>query len=403
MTQTGKSRAVTGRVLTIAGSSIVAAGVAFIVNIISARALGPEYRGHVATVLQLAYLVAPLVGFGADRALLRRSEPGQKDRYVLPSISAILLMGAIAGIVILPIYGPWAMLAIPTALITVAFSFYRSVAIESGSIRSYIIAFLFYQASILAGSLILLVFRIEEWQWWTVVYILPGAIAAIFAFRRVLRQSSLRRAGIAASLKKNLQLLWASISRLITTRLNRVILPVIAGANSLGLFIVVATATEPLYWLAQSLADHQTSSASGKNYTRGALVKVLVKGSLLFIPIAVVGGVLLYLLLVPLFGKEYEPALNLVLPLTIASVVLALNRQISGLLLASSKPDSVGSVEGAAAVSAIVVYPIAIFFWGTQGAAWGSIAIYSVGLLFGYLKYPIARNHHSTDLSREQN
>lgn len=388
-----KTRSVAGRVLTIAGSSIVAAGVAFVVNIISARALGPEYRGHVATVLQLAYLVAPLAGYGADRALLRRTEPDETQSYVLPTTASVIGMGVIAAVVIWPIYGPWAMLAVPTALITLAFSFHRSVAIQSGAIRGYLTAFLFYQASILIGSLALLFLDVRGWQWWAAAYIIPGVVPAFYALRRVLRSTDLRRGGAVQALHRNAALLGASMSRLITTRLNRVILPVIAGTNSLGLFIVVATATEPLYWLAQSLADHQTSIESGRNHSLRSLLTVLAKGALLFALLAAVGGVALYLLLVPLFGQDYAPALNLVLPLTLASVVLASYRQVSGLLLASSTPDSVGVVEGSAAITAVIGYPVAIYLWGAQGAAWGSIAVYAVGLLAGILRYPTSTRH----------
>jgi O-antigen/teichoic acid export membrane protein len=394
-------RNVAGRILTIAGTSIVAAGVAFVVNIISARVLGPEYRGHVATVLQLAYLVAPLVGFGADRALLRKNDERSSDVYALPSALAVTAMGAITGIAIGLIYGPWAMLAVPTALVTVAFSFYRSVAIESGLVRSYIAAFLLYQVSILLGSILLLFLQIDSWQWWAIVYIVPGFIPAAYSLRRVLRESALRRAGLVGSLRSNLQLLLASFSRLITTRLNRVVLPVIAGPHSLGLFIVVATATEPLYWLAQSLADHQTSASSGQNYSRSLLSKTLGKSLLLFISLAAVGGVILYLLLVPMFGTEYSEALELVLPLTAASVVLATYRQISGLLLATATPDIVGRVEGIAALVAVFVYPVSIYLWGAQGAAWGSIVVYLVGVIVGIAQYPFAKQQESKHAKRK--
>lgn len=391
MSQTKTPRPFAGRILTIAGTSIVAAGVAFLVNIISARALGPEYRGHVATVLQLSYLIAPLIGFGADRALLRANDTDKPEKYVLPNLLAVLLMGAVSALLIFPIYGPWALLAIPTALVTVAFSFYRSVAIQSGSIRRYIAAFMLYQVSIMLGTVLLLLLEAEPWQWWAGVYIFPGILFAYFSQYQVLRSTHLRRAGVRTALRRNAALLWASLSRLIATRLNRVILPVIAGANSLGLFIVVATATEPLYWLAQSLADHQTSSSSGRRHSRASLLISLAKGASIFVPVAIFSGIVLYLLLVPLFGAEYRSALPLVLPLTLASIALASFRQISGLLLASSDPDSVGKAEGFAALSAVIIYPMAIYLWGAEGAAWGSIVVYAVGLIVGIIRYPTSK------------
>lgn len=393
----GRRSSAAGRVLTIAGASIVAAGVAFIVNIISARALGPEYRGHVATVLQLAYLIAPLAGYGADRALLRRRDGHQQETYVLPGMTAILGMAVLAALVVWPIYGAWTMLAAPVALVTVLFSYHRSLAIESRVIRGFLLSFLAYQASILVGSVVLWFLEVAEWQWWAGIYILPGIFLASYGLYRVRKESPLPLAGGLTAIRRNGPLLAASLAKLITTRLNRVILPVIAGANSLGLFIVVATATEPIYWLAQSLADHQTSTESGRNQGRGALVRVLLKGAAVFIPLAVVGGGVLYVLLVPLFGEEYAPALELVLPLTIASVVLAAYRQLSGLLLASTAPNRVGVTESIAAVTAVIVYPVSIYLWGAAGAAWGSIAVYTVGLLTGVLMFPGSSRHLDSD------
>ena len=61
--------------MTTTGLSLVTAGVAFLVNIAMARALGPDNRGHLALVLQAAYVVTPVVALGVDRhgAARRRS------------------------------------------------------------------------------------------------------------------------------------------------------------------------------------------------------------------------------------------------------------------------------------------------------------------------------------------
>lgn len=391
----------TRRVLSIAGASIVSAGVAFVVNIISARALGPEYRGYVATVLQLAYLAAPLAGYGADRALLRSGEGKDGHTYVLPSSLAILAMAALAGLIIWPIYGAWALLAIPVALVTVLFNQYRGFAIQSQKIRGFLVCFLIYQASILLGSAGLWLLEVQTWQWWAGVYIVPGIFLAVYGLYRVRRDSSMKITDGLTALQRNGPLLTASLSKLIATRLNRVILPVMAGASSLGLFIVVATATEPLYWLAQSVADHQTSTETGRRRRRREVVGLLLKGAAIFLPLAAVGGVLIHALLVPIFGQSYAPAQSLVLPLSIASVVLASYRQMSGLLLASPTPNRVGVTEAAAAIGAVIVYPIAIFFWGMAGAAWGALVVYALGLLTGFLLYPGATQEKTINETKE--
>lgn len=378
-----------GMVLSIAGASMLAAGVSFVVNIISARTLGPEFRGHVATVLQLSYIAAPLIGFGAEWALLRSKEAGQRAAYVLPSLGSMMLMTILVGLVVWPIYGTWVMLAAPAALVTVLFAWFRARAINSTKIRRYLLCFLLYQVSILSGSLALWGLNIGTWQWWAGVYIVPGLLLAMYGLREVRRTTALAVAGPFASIHTNWSLLVAGVSKLLSSRLNRILLPVIAGAESLGLFIVVATATEPLYWLAQSLADNQTSRSTGSIYRSTAVVR-LIRSTVLFVPLGVVGGVALYFLIVPVFGSEYAPAKDFVLPLTLATIALAVFRIVCGLVLASSRPHRLGTVEGLAAVSAVVLYPFAIYFWAAEGAAWSSIVVYLVGLIAGVAFLPPA-------------
>lgn len=402
------SRSVIRAVVSVAGASMLAAGVSFIVNIISARSLGPELRGHVATVLQLAYITAPIIGYGVDRALLRQEEgsghegagpegSGQEEgpRYVLPSLSAVLIALAVVAAIIWPIYGPWIMMAAPAALVTVWMSWYRSDAIRTKKLRGFLIATFGYQGSILIGSLILWLLGVRTWQYWAGVYIIPGIFFALYGFMVVRRNQALPQGGLGESIRNNAALTWSGLAKLISTRLNRILLPAMVSAGSLGLFIVVATATEPLYWIAQSLADYQTShSGKGNSRDRRAAARSLAKGSLLFLPLGVVGGAALWFLLVPLFGQAYEPARAFIIPLTIASILLAMFRHLCGILLAGPHSQKLGVAEGAAAVAAMIIFPIVIYTHGALGAAWGSIAVYLIGVIAGYVLLP-ARNENS--------
>lgn len=406
------SRSVIRAVVSVAGASMLAAGVSFIVNIISARSLGPELRGHVATVLQLAYITAPIIGYGVDRALLRQEEgvgpegsgpeasgheglSQQGPRYVLPSLGAVLIALAVVAAIIWPIYGPWIMMAAPAALVTVWMSWYRSDAIRTQKLRGFLIATFGYQGSILIGSLILWLLGVRTWQYWAGVYIIPGIFFALYGFMVVRRNQALPQGGLRESIRNNAALTWSGLAKLISTRLNRILLPAMVSAGSLGLFIVVATATEPLYWIAQSLADYQTShSGKGNSRDRRAAARSLAKGSLLFLPLGVVGGAVLWFLLVPLFGQAYEPARAFIIPLTIASILLAMFRHLCGILLAGPHSQKLGVAEGAAAVAAMIIFPIVIYTHGALGAAWGSIAVYLIGVIAGYVLLP-ARNENS--------
>ena len=73
----------------VAGASLLAAITAFFANILIARALGPEARGHVALALQISYFVAPILTLGADKTLLRSQ--GRDRPPALPWILFITL------------------------------------------------------------------------------------------------------------------------------------------------------------------------------------------------------------------------------------------------------------------------------------------------------------------------
>lgn len=389
-------------VATMAGASLVAAGVAFIVNILSARVLGPEYRGHVALVLQLAYVIAPLLGAGADRALLRPEKDRAREHYLLPSLVGMLTGSGLVALFIWLVYGPWAALAALVAIVTVSFNLFRSVAISSGRQLPYLCAFLLYQASILIETVVLTAAGVQAWQWWAGVYLVPGIFLAAYALRRVRRDSPLPVAGPWAALRSNGALLAASISSLIVLRFERVILPVLAGAEALGLFIVVATATEPLYWVAQALADQRTSSSmTGAPRHRRQLVAASVRDAAFFAPLGIVGGIVLALVLVPLFGEAYAPAGELIFPLVVAAILLALYRQASGRLLGSSLPNRLGAAETATASAALIIYPCAILLAGATGAAWGSVLVYAVGWAAAIVAYPPSTPETSCSLSKE--
>ena len=85
---------------------------------------------------------------------------------------------------------------------------------------------------------------------------------------------------------------------------------VAAGAGlprGFGLYIVVATATEPLYWVAQSIADQRTSDASRATVASKSVWVRLGVVAAIYAALGGIGGWLLYLLIVPIFGPILPP------------------------------------------------------------------------------------------------
>lgn len=371
--KSGQMKRRIGTIATISAASALAAVAAFVVSILSARVLGPTGRGEVATVLQFAYIVAPFVGFGADRLLLRRDD---HNYGYIPSGIAMTIVALVACLIAGVVYGPWTAMAGIVALVTVSFSMVRAMAISRGRISFFVAVFGGFQGSVLLISTALYFLGVEDWRWWAGAYIFPALPLAAWSLAKSRVHTDAKVGGIAETARANAPFIASGLGPLATTRLGRVLLPALASPASLGLFVVVATATEPLYWVAQSVADQRTSEERGRELTASRILRHLAVVTLAYSVLGAVGGVILYFLIEPIFGQEFEPAKELVLPLTIAAVILGCYRHLCGEILGSDNPRRIGGVELASAVIAVICYPIGILLGDALGLAWTSAVVY---------------------------
>lgn len=371
--QSGQLARRIGTIATISAASALAAVVAFVVSILSARVLGPTGRGEVATVLQFAYIVAPFVGFGADRLLLRRDD---HNYGYIPSGIAMTTVALVACVIAAVVYGPWTAMAGIVALVTVSFSMVRAMAISRGRISFFVAVFIGFQGSVLLISTALYFLRVEDWRWWAGAYIFPALPLAVWSLAKSRMHTDAKVGGIVETARTNAPFIASGLGPLATTRLGRVLLPALASPASLGLFVVVATATEPLYWVAQSVADQRTSEERGRELTAARVLRHLGVVTFAYSLLGAIGGVVLYYLIEPVFGQEFEPAKELVLPLTIAAVILGCYRHLCGEILGSDYPRRIGGVELASAVIAVICYPIGIVLGDALGLAWTSAVVY---------------------------
>lgn len=363
----------------------MAAGTAFVSNILAARALGPELRGHIAFVLQAAYFVAPALIIASDRAVLRGNNVASRTFHVVDR--AWLSRSTIAAFVALGlVLQDWRALIAPVAAASGWLLLRRGEVIAHGRYSRYLIPFISYQVGVLASHVLLYLMNITYWPWWLAAYALP-ALAVLFV-------QPADQHGNDAPRRANFPLLVASITRLWSMRGERLLLPIIAGPASLGLYVVIATATEPLYWIAQSLADHRTSDTPPESNLQR--LKILFKDGLLFSAVAILLGMVLWFATVPIFGVKFAAAKQLILPLAIASVLLAAYRQVLGWILAGARPSAVSHVESGCAAVALLIYPLSIYLDGARGAAWASGVVYASGIILALR--PI--HHHPTSPAR---
>lgn len=370
---------------TLAGGSLVAAGVAFLSNILTARTLGPELRGNIAFVLQASYFLAPLLIVASDKALLR-SERDHTSFFIVGR-RGLAAAGLLALIALAVAFRDWRALAAPAGIVAGWFLLRRSEVAARGGYQRYLRPFLAFQAFILTWHLILFGMGVTDWQWWALPYAAPALMLLPIA-------ASATSGDMRRTPKANLALLTGSLAQLWSLRGERLIMPMLAGPTALGLYVVVATATEPLYWMAQSLADHAVGSEPPP--TPVARLRALAKVALPFSACAATVAAALWFLLVPVFGQDFTPARALILPLSTASIALGAYRIVNGWVLAGPRPTAVAPLEISVAFIAAVVYPTGIIFGGVEGAAWATLFVYSAAVLVG-----LQPRLHSTSAQRK--
>lgn len=351
----------------------VAAGVAFLVNLLAARTLGPSLRGEVAFVLQLSYFLAPILLLGADKAIIRRnSDDRRSEGLFVPGPPFLLLATVSTTLALAWVFKDWRAMAGPLGAVIAWFSLRRANAVRVRNIGRYLWPFATYQAVILAGSTILFLRGVDEWQAWALVYLCAIPLLCWAPAPPV----NLRA---ASRLRMNAGLTVASVTHLFSLRGERLLMPLLSTNSQLGLYVVVATATEPLYWCAQALADHRTGSVKNGESVFERIRRTLQE-MLVVSLVAGLGGLAIWLLVVPAFGETFRSARALVLPLIIASILLYAYRQFASWTLASAFPARTAYIEGGVAASAAVLYPVSIMNGAALGAAWGCVAVYAIGI-----------------------
>lgn len=356
-----------------AAVSGLGAGVAFVSNILIARELGPSARGQVAFVLQTAYLLSPLFTLGADKAALRldgTQSPGNPRRH-------LIVTATVATALLFLLFGDWrascGLIAYSLAWIALV----RSISFRQNSFRQYLKLIVGYHTTVLAFAVALFLMHVDFWVAWLLPYAVPAIVMLGYDVIRQTRDQLTRP--FSAVQTSSLRFLPGSFAAMVATRADRVLMPVLSTNAQLGIYIAVATATESIIWLATSLADHRVARmTNSRSFTN--LLRMLIRDLFLFTVVAALVAYAIAILIIPLLGAGFTAGQGLLLPLSLAAVILALYRQVVSWVLAGPTAGAMSIIEVSTAVCAIPVYAVLISRYGAIGAAWGSAIAYLVGL-----------------------
>ncbi|MCW2503246.1 MAG: NAD(P)H-quinone oxidoreductase chain 4, partial [Actinomycetia bacterium] len=375
--------------LTVAGTAVVA-------NILIARALAPSGRGEIALLLQVAYLTSQVLLLGSERSFLAVYSP-TLPKTAVRAYTRLLVVPCAAGLAVIAIAAVFAPGSLPPALVAgialftvvnVLVRAVRAVAVASGRNAGFLGSTIASQLLLLAALAVLTASGTKDPAVWLGAYVVAGAIPAAVCWLRwsrgpvqalyrpeVVRRRAVRREGLA--------LLPSAIANMGMLRIDRLVIPALASTAALGIYATVATMTELLSWPIASFAD--TRLGAWRTADREGRLRIwpLLGAAAGYAAIAApVLGVVIYLIVVPVFGAAYAPAKALIPPLIAASAVYGISRVSLAILVARRRNLLASAAEICGFAVSLVAYVSLIPAWGARGAAWGSLAGYAACLLF---------------------
>ena len=356
------------------GTSLAAAVVAFIVNILMARHLGPGPRGEVAWALQGAYVIAPFLALGVDRQALR--EP---RRTLAISHRHVWILGALGVVVSLAF--SWLPLAacIAVAAVGASLAIERGTGMATGSLGRFITLQLGVQAWILVASTILYVSDVDDPLWWLAVYAAPAPLVLVLSIARGPRSDgSLRQRLWGTVDRKSATYMVGGIGILLAARVERLILPVLASTHALGLYVAIATASEMLVWAAGGLGESRVVGFLTSEHTRSSLARAAGRDFAYFLVVAAPLAAGIHFLLLPVLGPAFAAADELIIPLCLASASWATYLQLSAAWLARGSVQQSMRLDVGAAILTAVCVVVLVPFLGALGAALGCLVAYTL-------------------------
>lgn len=363
--------------LTLTTGQVILAVSAFIFSLLSARLLGLEQRGQLALTLQISYVAGPLLSFGMTSYLLRRPSD-------VPLIVSLLrfpvLVGLLLSIGAWALHAPWTVVAGffcaigGVALLLVRSSLVGRTLPRKASLLQAAVGFLY-----LAASLILYFGHVDEVTLWLAPYVLLSGAAMVAAV-----VGATKRERIRGLLRRSAPQVPGQLAMIVALRSDRLLIAAIVGADALATYVMAAVVLEASLWLVNSYADLMVSLNVGKYSSRAALRSV-GKSLLPIVVLVGLSAVTTEYLVLPFIGPQYAPVTELLLPLSLATVLLGIAGFSSRWLLASPKPGLASIPSVVQGVCALPVYVFAISHWGVLGAAWGSAVVYGSGTIVALL------------------
>jgi O-antigen/teichoic acid export membrane protein len=375
---------------------------AALANVLMARTLALSGRGLIALLLQVSYLASQLIMLGTQRSFIARYH-GRSPAAGVRAYASLVAGPCVAGVAAvgltaagLPSHLRPALslivLVAAFAVVNVLAQAVRAIAIASGRHPGFLLAAVLGQLFLLTMLTVLFLAGVTQPWVWFLAYVLADLLpmgACAIVWSRASAGDTAPAAGATehderrAVRREGLALFPAAVANMGMLRLDRLVLPALASTAALGLYATVSTMTELLAWPLQAYADSRLGrwrAAHGLGRLRA--LPVILSTAAYAVLVAPVFGVVVYLIIVPLFGQSYVAAKALVLPLVAAAGLYAVSRVTLGVLIGQRRNLLASAAEVCGFVASLVAYVVLIPSHGPLGAAYGSLIGYGACLVF---------------------
>ncbi|WP_028709009.1 lipopolysaccharide biosynthesis protein [Propionicicella superfundia] len=385
-----------GDAAVLVGGQLVAAGGAFAVNLLAARAMSPAQRGELAFALQIAYFATVFALTGLERPYISTRSgpfPDHLRRFVSLVLPGIGLVAPLTGVLVgaIPTLAGWlvggAVLVAAYVALNALSRSVRAAFLVSGERRWFVSNAVFTQVVIVAGAVVLVVLRVANPVVWMALYTLSG-LAPLLILGLALRRpaAAVDGADVRVLRRRGLKLLVSDLGNTAMLRSDRLLLPLLGSAAQLGLYVTVATVMEMATWPVQQWVDASLRTWTKEKTGPLTLLRRIVLPALgLTAATAVLLGGICYVLVVLVLPASYRPSLQVVVPLGLAAVIYAWTRVQQGILISAGVAGRVTVAELSGMAASIAGYVVFIPEWGMGGAAAGSILGYAVCGVVGAL------------------
>ncbi|HEY7271937.1 MAG TPA: NAD(P)H-quinone oxidoreductase [Actinoplanes sp.] len=380
-------------------TQLLAGGVAFVANVMMARALSPTGRGEVALMLQIAYLAAQGLLLGTERSFTAECQ-GVTPAAAVRAYARILVIPCSIGLALAIAFAALAPdglnpgvgltgLVFCYVVVEVAMLATQAIAVVADRMSDFLRCRVVESVLTLGVMALLYGAHVAHPGAWIGAYLIAGTLPMVAYVVRWLRAPATPAITVAQRRlirREGLTLFPAAVANMGMLRVDRLALPALSSTAALGLYASVATMTELLAWPLRAFADSRLGHWRAKHRGGGLRARPLILAATVYAVVVaplLAGG--LYLLIVPVLGEQYAPARVVVVPLVAAAGMYAVSRVSLGLLVARGHGTLVSAAEICGFAVSLVAYLTLIPRYGISGAAYGSLLGYGACLLFAVL------------------